>query len=432
MPATEAQIRANRANAQKSTGPRTEAGKAQSRLNALKHGVRSRTTPLVLPQEDPAELEARIRDWMEDCQPTNAVEQELVVRAARASWALDRAERFETALLSRRVRKAMLQSRTKRTAKVGDLGRKLFALAGRGPLPSSLPDDPAAFVAALEESPEGVRWLIARWSEIDCLIRSDQPWTFGDQYRFVRLLGKQPRDAVDDPELNAVFLAWEVAEEGWGVDFWKKMLDITAYDEPAFNSWRTWREIAPRPADPDAAIAMLREIVDGQVERLEVLAVELNEIEGENAVETAERASFAVDDTGERLHRFQTARARELIKTVETLARLRREAGRPEPRKVATQENSPNEPAAATPETTIQHEVKIQSDDPSIDERTRPAATGGPRLRVVARDGKGEGPRGTPSGLRDGGQVATGGSRISSASSASKRAGRRRKTGSPG
>ena len=33
------QLRANRANAQKSTGPRTEAGKQRSRLNGLRHGL---------------------------------------------------------------------------------------------------------------------------------------------------------------------------------------------------------------------------------------------------------------------------------------------------------------------------------------------------------------------------------------------------------
>ena len=38
---TEAALAANRANALKSTGPRTAAGKARSRLNALKHGRRS-------------------------------------------------------------------------------------------------------------------------------------------------------------------------------------------------------------------------------------------------------------------------------------------------------------------------------------------------------------------------------------------------------
>jgi len=42
----------NRANAQRSTGPRTEAGKQHSALNALRHGLTAQTA--VLPSEDPA------------------------------------------------------------------------------------------------------------------------------------------------------------------------------------------------------------------------------------------------------------------------------------------------------------------------------------------------------------------------------------------
>jgi hypothetical protein len=49
--ATPAQIAANRANAQKSTGPRTAEGKAASRLNALKHGLDAES--LIIPGEDP-------------------------------------------------------------------------------------------------------------------------------------------------------------------------------------------------------------------------------------------------------------------------------------------------------------------------------------------------------------------------------------------
>ena len=48
--ATAAQIAANRANAQKSTGPRTVAGKQRSRMAALEHGLTAAT--LVLPHED--------------------------------------------------------------------------------------------------------------------------------------------------------------------------------------------------------------------------------------------------------------------------------------------------------------------------------------------------------------------------------------------
>lgn len=40
-PISERKLQANRANAKRSTGPRTESGKAASRRNALKHGILS-------------------------------------------------------------------------------------------------------------------------------------------------------------------------------------------------------------------------------------------------------------------------------------------------------------------------------------------------------------------------------------------------------
>ena len=57
--ATAAQIEANLLNAQKSTGPRTDEGKARARLNALKHGMSARTFIPVPPHEDPKQLEER-------------------------------------------------------------------------------------------------------------------------------------------------------------------------------------------------------------------------------------------------------------------------------------------------------------------------------------------------------------------------------------
>ena len=53
--ATPAQIAANLANSQKSTGPKSADGKARSSRNSFKHGLYSKH--LVLPNEDPAELD---------------------------------------------------------------------------------------------------------------------------------------------------------------------------------------------------------------------------------------------------------------------------------------------------------------------------------------------------------------------------------------
>ena len=58
---------ANRRNAQKSTGPRTAAGKDRARFNAVKHGMRAKT--VILPGEDPDALQARLDAWTNDLQP---------------------------------------------------------------------------------------------------------------------------------------------------------------------------------------------------------------------------------------------------------------------------------------------------------------------------------------------------------------------------
>ena len=65
--ATFAQFAANRANAQKSTGPRSVEGKAASRFNALKHGLDAQS--IVLPGEDPEEYEALARDYDRSLRP---------------------------------------------------------------------------------------------------------------------------------------------------------------------------------------------------------------------------------------------------------------------------------------------------------------------------------------------------------------------------
>ena len=104
--ATAAQIEANRRNSKLSTGPKTDQGKARSRLNSYRHGKNARTIMPVLPQEDPGELEERIRQAIAALQPRNPAELDLVCRATKLSAEIDRAERIGTAHLAHRVRMA--------------------------------------------------------------------------------------------------------------------------------------------------------------------------------------------------------------------------------------------------------------------------------------------------------------------------------------
>ena len=101
---TDKQLAANRANALASTGPRTPAGIAQSRWNALKHGALSKA---VIPpglerfESRPAfdELFDVLRD---ELAPATAMEEMLVERIVTSYWRLGRLLRAEAATVADR------------------------------------------------------------------------------------------------------------------------------------------------------------------------------------------------------------------------------------------------------------------------------------------------------------------------------------------
>ena len=104
MPASEAQIRANQANAARSTGPKTPDGKERSRANAYKHGL---TASVVMPEEDAAEVERLNRAFLDELKPPGQAGAILARRMATLAVRMDRCAVHETAALSAKVRKAM-------------------------------------------------------------------------------------------------------------------------------------------------------------------------------------------------------------------------------------------------------------------------------------------------------------------------------------
>jgi hypothetical protein len=88
----------NRENALKSTGPRTEAGKQRSKLNALRHGLTGHT--IVLPTEDQAAYQRHSRSFLDEYRPQGATEGQLVQSLTDTSWQLNRASAVETNLFS--------------------------------------------------------------------------------------------------------------------------------------------------------------------------------------------------------------------------------------------------------------------------------------------------------------------------------------------
>src|SRR6516165_3621896 len=90
-------MEANRRNALKSTGPKSELGKQHSRSNAMRHGLTAETVIRFLEDEqDYKEFELSVTS---DFDARTAVERELVLRLAGLLWRLRRATAIETGLL---------------------------------------------------------------------------------------------------------------------------------------------------------------------------------------------------------------------------------------------------------------------------------------------------------------------------------------------
>jgi len=92
------QQEANLANAQKSTGPKTEKGKHRTRLNAYRHGLTGRIC--LLTADEHAAFDQHCTGIRESLQPVGAIELELAQSIAEDHWRLKRARALETGIFA--------------------------------------------------------------------------------------------------------------------------------------------------------------------------------------------------------------------------------------------------------------------------------------------------------------------------------------------
>ena len=148
---SQARIDANRKNALLSTGPRTAEGKERTRLNGLKHGLRS--DEVVLPTEDRDAFDSHLAAWMDDWKPPTETRRFLVERAAVSAWKLKRCLRNE---------KVRISSRTAAAVAEVNRGRETSVEAAI----AALPKHPETSVALLMNSKLGVSRLLDLWTEM--------------------------------------------------------------------------------------------------------------------------------------------------------------------------------------------------------------------------------------------------------------------------
>jgi hypothetical protein len=95
---SDAQIKANQANAQLSTGPRSEEGRQTSSRNNFRHGLAS--GQLVIPGESQEDFDDLLSSLLEEHKPASPTESALVAEMAQHFWFGQRAVRLQCLCLA--------------------------------------------------------------------------------------------------------------------------------------------------------------------------------------------------------------------------------------------------------------------------------------------------------------------------------------------
>ena len=128
MPISKRKLAANRANAQKSTGPTSAAGLETSSQNRRTHGLCGKF--VVLANESQEMFDELFAAFVEVEQPANPIEHELVLRMAQQRWLSNRAIGYQNACFTvQPTTEDNIQTRTRSVAVNAELDRFLRYLA---------------------------------------------------------------------------------------------------------------------------------------------------------------------------------------------------------------------------------------------------------------------------------------------------------------
>ncbi len=155
------QINANRRNAQKSTGPTSDEGKAASRRNALKHGLSASVE--TYPEESEA-VRVRMIEWRPLHQPQNAEEEWYFEQFVMYSVRLDRCKDERNALEHEERRRAANGWEDDRRDEVVKIASKLSK-------------HPQEIYRRLHSIKQGAEWLLNCWRALGQILDREGEWT---------------------------------------------------------------------------------------------------------------------------------------------------------------------------------------------------------------------------------------------------------------
>jgi hypothetical protein len=304
---TDAQIKQNRINSLRSTGPRTDDGKRKASQNAYKHGLRAQRDQNT--GEESLAFELRLQRWSSP-DGANDMNEFLLHDNVSLSFEIECVKRSLIERKRSHVENAdsteltdvhelgcrLVHDRTGPTATYGT--RRWDPKKKRASWQEEAvhPDHPGELVKKLCSSANGCLWLLEQWDSLRARFDSGGGfWVPSDKFKAVRLLGREPIDALDDRRVADVFAAAHALYRV-GKPFDNLISDM---GQAALNTFearvtRLYRDLVG-PDDPKRARQILIDLVDGNILQLEEKLAEHTENARNKAQRAIDHAGY--DDT---------------------------------------------------------------------------------------------------------------------------------------
>ena len=157
--ASRKQLFANRANAKRSTGPKTAYGKARAHANAMKHGLTAKR--IVIAGEDSAQFELFRAALERELAPTTEMARQLTQRLVEGFWRLRRVASFEASIIAARAAQVTPeQARTLddfRRERMAEIATRFAPASSRGRSAAPEPKETE------QQSPSQLFWRKSVW-----------------------------------------------------------------------------------------------------------------------------------------------------------------------------------------------------------------------------------------------------------------------------
>jgi hypothetical protein len=278
-----------------------------------------------------------IEDWYARGRPSKTIYDHLIEMVVHG---VDQLERLRQARIARRELH-ILGTGKRQEMEAAKLGSRLrlndwkFACsagpdlekeergADSSPVVAPLSDSPAGLVAQLQATAAGCRWLHARWDEIRERLEPDGDWYAEAAFKMIRLMGKTPRDVLEDSEVVEVFLAGHALDRRGRNPF-----NVLRGKLSLLEANDLVRRLGPRvkPTREDGDALEGRQVLIAMVDRATALLVAKEKeheerARSEEARKAAER-EFDASPEGLRLERYEQDCQRSLKESASAFRRL--------------------------------------------------------------------------------------------------------------